>query len=336
MDLEVFGTATVPRLPPAHEFHPWLARLTRRAESHGFTGLLVFYDHMILDPWTVAGLVLQQSSTLVPLVAVQPYALPPFTAAKTIASLASLYRRRIDLNIVTGAAPEELDQVRDRLEHDQRYARATEYVALLRRLLSSDEPVTWDGEHYRFRNLQTNSTLPEHLRPRVFVPGSSDAGRRLAAQVGDVMITHPEPVDRFAESFVAARLDSGQEIGVRVGLVARETAEEAWAVATDGHRVDRAARLRTLLKRESTSDWNRRMALLASEADVFDGVYWTGPYSTGRTGAPILVGSYDQVAEYVGRYLTLGVTKLLLTKVDTEDEFRHAAIVLERIGTQRH
>ncbi|WP_433651519.1 LLM class flavin-dependent oxidoreductase [Micromonospora zamorensis] len=331
--LEVIGTATVPWLPPTHDFRPGLATLARRAEENGFTGLLVFYDHMVLDPWTVAGLLLQETSMLVPLVAMQPYTMPPFTAAKTIASLTSLYHRRIDLNIITGAAPEELHQIGDPLDHDGRYARATEYVALLQRLFGADEPVTWNGDHYRFRNLRINTRLPEHLRPRVFVPGSSTAGQALANRVGHVTITHPEPVDRFAQSFAATRKDSGLDLGVRVGLVARPTAEEAWAVALDGHRVDRAARLRTLLKRESESDWNRRLARLATEADVHDEVYWTGLYSTGRTGAPLLVGSYDQVARYLDRYLALGVTKLLLTKVDTEHDFRHTNAILTRLNS---
>jgi alkanesulfonate monooxygenase len=329
--VEVFGTATVPHLPLSYRLHPWLTELARRAENHGFTGLLVFYDHMILDPWAVTGVLLQQSAALVPLVALQPYALPPFTAAKIIGSLVSLYGRRVDLNIITGAAPEELDQIGDKLDHDKRYAQATEYVNLLRRLLSSEEPVTWNGDYYQFRDLQINAKLPEHLQPRIFVAGSSEASRHLAEQVGHVMITHPEPVDLFAANFLAARKDSDQAIGVRVGLVARETDEEAWAAALKDHHVSRAARLRTLLKRESQSEWNRRMAQLASEADLYDGVYWTGLYSTGRTAAPLLVGSYDKVGEYLGRYIALGVSKLLLTKVDTEDDFRHAHAVLARL-----
>lgn len=329
--LEVFGTATVPRLPPTYEFHPWLSGLSERAQRYGLTGLLVFYDHMILDPWTVATVVLQQSRSLVPLVAMQPYSLPPYTAAKIIASLVSLYRRRIDLNIVTGAAPEELDQIGNELDHDQRYTRATEYVTLLRHLLSTEGPVTWEGEHYRLRGIQLNCHLPEDLRPHIFVAGSSESARRLGEEAGDVMITHPEPVAIFAETFVAAREKSERDIGVRVGIVARETGEEAWTVALEDHQVDRAARLRTLLKRESQSDWNRRLATLAAEADVHDGVYWTGPYSTGRTGAPFLVGSYTDVAAYLDRYFDLGVSKLLLTTVNTEDQFRHTEAVLSRL-----
>jgi alkanesulfonate monooxygenase len=329
--IEVIGTATLSWLPPTHDARPALAALAQRAESHGFDGLLIFYDHMVLDPWAVAGVLMQHTSTLVPLVAMQPYTLPPFTAAKMISSLTSLYRRRVDLNVVTGAAPEELDQIREPLDHDGRYARATEYVALLRRLLSSDRPLTWNGDHYQFRNLRINTKLPEHLQPRIFVAGSSTANRHLAEQVGHAVITHPEPVDRFAAGFASDRAESAPELGIRVGLVARPTGEEAWAEALDGHQVDRAARLRMLLKRESQSDWNRRMALIAAEADVHDDVYWTGLYRTGRTGAPVLVGSYDQVAAYLQRYIALGVTKLLLTKVDTEDEFRHTSVVLNRL-----
>lgn len=330
--LEVFGTATVPHLPSAYHSQPWLAGLAHRAEKYRFTGLLIFYDHMTLDPWVVAGVILQQSATVTPLVALQPYTLPPFTAAKLISSMASVYRRRIDLNIVTGAAPRELGQVGDELDHDQRYARAAEYVDLLRRLLTSEEPVNWDGTHYRYRGLLLNARLPDQLLPRIFVAGSSNASRHLAAQVGHVMITHPEPVELFARGFIAARENSGQEIGVRIGLLARNTDEEAWTAALEDHPVDRAARLRTLLKRDSPSDWNRRLARLAAESDVYDDVYWTGLYNTDLTAAPTLVGSYKRVAEYLGAYIALGVTKLLLAKVDTEEDFRHAHAVLAQLG----
>jgi hypothetical protein len=74
------------------------------------------------------------------------------------------------------------------------------------------------------------------------------------------------------------------------------------------------------------------MAQLAAKGDIYDDVYWTGLYSTGRTGAPLLVGSYEMVARYLQRYIDLGVSKLILAKVDTEDEFQHAQAVLSRLA----
>src|ERR1700678_4346107 len=109
-DVEVIGTATMHCLPDSEQYQHRLAAIGQRAENHGFTGLLVGYHHTTLDPWAAAGVLLQQSSRLTPLIALQPYTMAPFTAAKMISSFSSLYNRRLDINIVTGAATEELHQ----------------------------------------------------------------------------------------------------------------------------------------------------------------------------------------------------------------------------------
>lgn len=58
------------------------------------------------------------------------------------------------------------------------------------------------------------------------------------------------------------------------------------------------------------------MTLLASEADVYDDVYWTGLYRTRRRAAP-LWGSYDKVARY--------------PYWDAEEDFQHAGAVPARL-----
>jgi alkanesulfonate monooxygenase SsuD/methylene tetrahydromethanopterin reductase-like flavin-dependent oxidoreductase (luciferase family) len=266
----------------------------------------------------------------------QPYALPPFTAAKMIHTLTSLYGRRVDLNLITGASPEELLQIGDAVNHDQRYDRAVEYARVVRDLLSSDEPYDLDGRFHRYRDLKTASALKPDLRPRVFVAGASPAGRAAAAAVGDVAVTHPEPVEQFAAGFLAGRSgDSaaggdgdGPSIGIRVGLFARPTAQEAWEEARIRFAGDRYTRLKTAMRRKSDSEWSSRLATLHSAADTWDEVYFTGAYASDKGSAPLLVGSYESVAGYLARYLDLGVRTVLLGSVYSPEEFDHVDRVL--------
>ncbi|GAB7046438.1 LLM class flavin-dependent oxidoreductase [Catenuloplanes indicus] len=329
-DLRVYGTALPGRATDANTADS-IRGLARRAEKYGYTGLLAFYNHENIDPWVVAAVMLQATRSLVPLVALQPYAVPPITAAKTLHDLATLYRRRIDVNLITGGIRGELGQVGDDVDHDGRYDRAVEHISIVRRLTSSPEPLTHEGTYYRTRKLLAHAVLPEDLRPRVFVAGSSAANLRAALDVADATITHPEPVDAFAARFAAPRHGHRPRIGIRVGLIARPTDEEAWDVARRGYPPDRRAMAMTALKTRSESDWNRRIARLAVAADVHDEVYWTGAYRSDRALMPQLVGSYERVAAYLRRYLALGVRELLLGGVLDEEEFAHCDVVLDRV-----
>ncbi|SDG51140.1 alkanesulfonate monooxygenase [Lentzea fradiae] len=326
----VYGTA-LPGRPSAANSLLTIGELAERAERYGYEGLLVFYNHENLDPWVVAAATAGATKALVPLVAVQPCAMPPFTAAKMVHGLASLHGRRVDINLITGGIKGELDQIGDTLDHDERYARAMEYITVVRALLGGDEPLTHEGRFYRFSGLRTYSALPPELQPRVFVAGSSAAGRAVAAAVADVAVTHPEPLAAFASDFVASRAGAGHRLGVRVGLIARPTDDEAWSVARAAYVPDRRSRHMTALKTRSESDWNRRMARLATNGETHDGVYWTGAYRADKGLMPQLVGSYDRVTEYLDGYLSLGVDTVLLGGVLTEEEFHHNDVVLSRL-----
>jgi alkanesulfonate monooxygenase SsuD/methylene tetrahydromethanopterin reductase-like flavin-dependent oxidoreductase (luciferase family) len=322
--LEVLGTAPSPCDDAPL---PIIAELAQRAERHGVNGLLAFYNHKNLDPWAVAGAIMQHTKALSPLTAVQPYSMPPFTAAKVIHAMTRLYGRRVDINLITGAANEELGQLGETLNHDQRYERAIEYAKVLRALLATDEPLDHDGQFYHYRGLRAHSWLPPEQRPRVFVAGSSPASRRAAEEVGDVAITHPEPVDQFARTFLGGHRTV--RTGIRIGLIARDTDDEAWRVASQRYQSDRRTRLKTALRRKSDSDWSRRMAGLSAE--VHDDVYWTGAYQADKGSMPLLVGSHGRVADYLDRYLTLGVDTVLLGDLPTEEDFRHAGAVLSDV-----
>ncbi|HET7017100.1 MAG TPA: LLM class flavin-dependent oxidoreductase, partial [Streptosporangiaceae bacterium] len=175
-DFDVYATA----LAPDNTGDPLtlFTEYAQRAERYGISGLLAFYNHGNLDPWVVAATILQHTKAMTPLIALQPYTMTPFTAAKIIWSLTTLYRRRIDVNLITGATKAELDEIDEQLDHDERFERATEYMTVVRALLSSDEPLVHDGRFYRYRSLRMYSRLDPELLPRTFIAGSSPAGQR--------------------------------------------------------------------------------------------------------------------------------------------------------------
>lgn len=325
-EFDVYATALA-RNPVQGDPLQLFTEYAQRAEHHGIDGLLAFYNHHNLDPWVVAAAILAHTKSVTPLIALQPVAMTPFTAAKVIWSLTTLYRRRIDVNLITGATKAELDQIDDQLDHDERFDRAAEYMTIVRALLSSDEPVVHDGRFYRYRALRMYSRLEPEFLPRVFVAGSSPAGQRMAAAVADVAITHPEPVERFAEAFLGQRRP-GQQIGIRVGLVARPSDDEAWSAARALYSEDRSARLKTAMRKKSESDWIRRLAELATDQDVYDEVYWTGAFRADKGNMPVLVGSYEKVAGYLERYLELGVSTVILGGGYGEEDFEHSSVVI--------
>lgn len=329
-NLSVLATTPMPQEADG-DFLQQFTEFAQRAERHQIDGLLIFCSHRYFDPWAVAAIILQSTKTITPLVALQPYALAPFTAAKLIWSLSTLHHRRIDLNLITGAAKDELDQIGEQLGHDERFGRATEYMTVVRALLSSDEPLAHDGLFYRYRGLRMYARLDPEVRPQVFVAGSSAAGQKMAAAVADVAITHPEPAEQFASTFLSAA-PKGLGTGIRIGLIARPTREEAWSAARSLFPEERITRLMNAMRKKSESDWMRRLAHLAAKEGVYDEVYWTGAFE--KESMPALVGTYREVADYLGRYLALGVRTVILGGVYTEEDFQHAAIVLDDLRSR--
>src|SRR6266566_3812159 len=76
-----------------------------------------------LDPWLVSQIIIQNTRSLCPLVAVQPVYMHPYSVAKMLASFGYLYRRRLYLNMVAGGFKNDLIALNDTTPHDKRYQR---------------------------------------------------------------------------------------------------------------------------------------------------------------------------------------------------------------------
>src|SRR5262249_26682871 len=65
--------------------------VARWSEANGCEGILVYTDNRILDPWLVAQNIIQNTSRLCPLIAVQPVYMHPYSVAKMVTSLGFLH-----------------------------------------------------------------------------------------------------------------------------------------------------------------------------------------------------------------------------------------------------
>jgi alkanesulfonate monooxygenase len=292
--------------------------VARWSEEGGCDGILVYTDNGLLDPWLVAQLVIQSTVRLSPLVAVQPVYMHPYTVAKMVSTLALLHRRRIDLNIVAGGFKNDLLALEDRTPHESRYARLTEYTAIIRALLEGG-PVTFKGEFYSVTNLALVPALDRELMPRILLSGSSAAGIAAARALGALPVRYPEPATGIGPQL-------GQDVcefGIRVGIIARHNEPDAWVVARERFPEDRRGQItHQLAMKVSDSAWHRQLSAIAP-AIAPESAYWMVPFQNYKTFCPYLVGSYGRVGREIGRYLAAGCRTIILDVPATGDEMRH-------------
>jgi len=324
--IKVFATCPQSSDHSSTDYVKRVIEVARWSEANNCEGILVYTDNRIADPWLVAQIIIQNTSRLSPLVAVQPIYMHPYSAAKMVCSLGFFYQRRVYLNMVAGGFSNDLVSLDDAASHDRRYDRLAEYTQLLQSLLATESAVSFDGEFYRVRNLKLSPHLPAELIPKILMSGSSDASLAVAEKLGATAIKYPKPPAEDEGVRLATRIDSG----IRTGIIARETDEEAWRVAYERFPEDRKGQIaHELAMKTSDSVWHKQLSDLAHSTEPKKTPYWLGPFQNYRTFCPYLVGSYETVAQEISRYLSLGYETFILDIPPNENELRSIAQVFD-------
>jgi alkanesulfonate monooxygenase len=322
--LEIYSTCPPFDAARAGPSAAQLREFARLSEDAGCTGALVVTDNAQLDPWLVAQQLIEASTRLAPLVAVQPVYLHPYSLAKTIASLAFLHGRRVHLNLVAGGFMNDLAALGDATPHDERYARLAEYATIVQRLLAGEQPVSLQGRYYSVSSLRLVPALRAELQPAVLMSGSSEAGARAARELGATAIEYPKPPEECAAG-------AGPR-GVRIGIVARDSEDEAWAVAQARYPEDRKGQMaHQLAAKVSDSAWHQQLSARAAQgAAPGRTVYWLGPFQNYKAVCPFLVGSHAQVAHAIAGYVRAGYRTFILDVPATREDLAHAGLAFER------
>jgi alkanesulfonate monooxygenase len=312
-----------------------VAQVARWSETAGCAGMLIYTDNSLVDPWLVSQIVIQNTHSQSPLIAVQPVLMHPYCVAKMVSTLGFLHHRRVYLNMVAGGFKNDLVALNDTTAHDQRYERLVEYTEIIQRLLAGGS-VTFTGHFYQVKDLRLNPRLAPELMPGILMSGSSEAGLVAARKTGAIAIQYPEPPGK---SHAPSTGEAGPH-GIRIGIITRPSAEDAWHVALARFPGDRKGQLtRQMAHKVSDSVWHNRLSELGKasgnggtpqSADV----YWLHPFENYQTNCPYLVGSYDTVAAELTRYLELGNRTFILDIPVAGDEFEHTGKVFQ-IASQR-
>jgi alkanesulfonate monooxygenase len=325
-DVEIFSTCLPSRNENPGTYLERVIQVAQWSDAAGYRGMLVYTDNGLVDPWLVAQVILQQTEQLCPLVAVQPIYMHPYSAAKMVASLAFLHGRRIYLNVVAGGFRNDLLALGDDTPHDERYERAVEYTLILKALLTGAEPVTFGGRYYRVENLRMTPSLPPELAPGILMSGSSEAGARAAEAVSATRVKYPQPPGEEA----LKRVNGSGPAGIRVGIITRPEADEAWDVAHRRFPEDRKGQItHKLAMQVSDSKWHRQLSRLGGHSVSEKNHYWLVPFENYKTFCPYLVGSYDRVGSELAHYMSLGFSTFILDVPVSPDDLEHTAAAFE-------
>ena len=323
----VYSTCPPSGDTPPEQYHERVKEVARWSDACGCRGILVYTDNGLVDPWLMAQRIIQETDELTPLVAVQPAYRHPYSVAKLVTTLAHIHGRGVDLNMLAGGFRNDLLALGDATSHDDRYERTVEYTRIIQGLLRGDAPVTQDGRHYHVDRLKLRPALPPELYPTFLISGSSAAGQRAAKEIDAVAVRYPMPAEEY-EAAPAPELPAG----MRVGIVARASSEQAWNVARERFPEDRRGQVaHRLAMKVSDSTWHQQLSEAANTTDAAS-PYWLVPFKNYKTFCPYLVGDYDTVAAEIGRYAEAGFRTLITDVPVDEEDLIHTSVVLERAG----
>jgi alkanesulfonate monooxygenase len=316
---------------------PYMRQIAQAADELGYFGVLLPTGRSCEDSWVVASALAPLTERLRFLVAVRPGLSQPAMAARMAATLDRLSGGRLLINVVTGGDPVELKGDGLYLDHATRYEVTAEFLEIWRRLLRG-ERVDFDGQHLECEDGRLFFPPVQHPYPPLYFGGSSEAGIRVAAEHCDVYLTWGEPPADVAQKLAAARKAAeakGRKLsfGIRLHVIVRETAAEAWAEAERliVH-VDEAtiAKAQATFARMDSVGQQRMIRLHGGRRDKLEisPNLWAGVGLVRGGAGTALVGDPETVAERMREYMEVGVDRFILSGYPHLEEcYRFAELV---------
>jgi len=161
----------------------------------------------------------------------------PLMAAKQAASIDHISGGRFVLNVVTGWNRPEMEMFGvEMADHDTRYDMAAEWIEIVKKLWTAEEPFDHEGTYYRLNQALVSPHPIQRPHPPVMCAGGSPKGLAFSAKYCDIafiLVDMHDPGktrDQIVELRRVAREEHGNpnlQVWASAYVVVRDTEEEA-------------------------------------------------------------------------------------------------------------
>jgi alkanesulfonate monooxygenase len=321
------SSETIVRSGPVLDRH-WIETVAKAHEVAGFDRALLAFHSTTPDGLQIGQHVLGVTDRLNVLIAQRPGFTAPTLLARQLATVDQLSGGRVALHVITGGNATELKQDGNTVDDkDERYARTSEFLDLIRSEWTSEKPFSYAGKYYRVENGFSQIKPYRSEGIPIFVGGASDAAIEVAGKHADTFALWGESYPQVRD--VTSRVRSAAarygrptpRFSLSIRPILAETEEKAWAKAAAI--LERATALQDQTGYRKPADGRatagaRRLLALADQGSRIDKRLWTeiAKLTGANSNTTALVGTPEQVAEVFGDYYDLGVSHFLIRGFD--------------------
>jgi len=292
------------------------SRLARRSEEIGYDLTLIAELNLndikgveapSLDAWSTAAALAAVTERLELMVAVRPTFHRPALLAKQAANIDHISGGgRLSLNVVSSWWADEAQKYGVEFEqHDDRYARTTEWLEIVDRLWREDH-VSLNGKYYAINDSVMQPKPLTSPRPMIYAGGESEAAKHMISRLCDAYVMHGDEPERVAEKI----LDMSERRD-RLGLSPMQYGVAAYTIVRDNEaEVKRELKRITDVKQSAAGYGNYQQWLSGTKLEQKVSLE---DYSVSNRGLRSgLIGTPDSVLERIAEFETAGVDLLLL------------------------
>ncbi|GAA3725626.1 LLM class flavin-dependent oxidoreductase [Sphingomonas cynarae] len=301
--------------------------LTQNAERWGYDLTLIAelnlndikgVEQPALDAWSTAAALAAVTERLELMVAVRPNFHHPALFAKAAANIDRIAGGRLLLNVVSSWWADEARQYGLQFDqHDDRYARTAEWLAVVDGLWTKDR-FSFSGKFY---TTEEAICAPKPVRrPMVYAGGESEAAKAMIVGRCDAYVMHGDPVAAIAPKIadMAARRRAAGGPPMHYGMAAYAIVRDSEAEAK--RELERITTVTDLPAGYANLDQWLSGTQLERELKLQE-------YSVSNRGLrPNLVGTPEQLKERIAEYEAAGLDLLLLQMSPQAEEMERFAV----------